>query len=92
MVRAVTEISSFTLAGRQLNVAQSAISRKINLLEDELGEKLFRRVNKKVFFTPAGTVMMRYSDRIFQELQKRIAGDRRPSRTEPGHACDSAAE
>jgi DNA-binding transcriptional LysR family regulator len=69
MVRAVAENSSFTLAGRQLNVAQSAISRKIKLLENELGEKLFRRVNKKVFLTPAGTVMLRYSDRIFQELR-----------------------
>ena len=54
MVRAVAENSSFTVAGRQLHVAQSAVSRKIKLLEDELGEKLFRRVNKKVFLTPAG--------------------------------------
>ena len=53
----------------QLHVAQSAISRKIKLLEDELGEKLFRRVNKKVFLTPAGKVMLRYSDRVFQELR-----------------------
>ena len=50
-------------------MAQSAISRKVKLLEDELGEKLFRRVNKKVFLTPAGKVMLRYSDRIFQELR-----------------------
>jgi DNA-binding transcriptional LysR family regulator len=69
MMRAVAENSSFTLAGRQLHVAQSAISRKIKLLENELGEKLFRRVNKKVFLTPAGKVMVRYSDRIFQELR-----------------------
>ena len=69
MARSVAENSSFTLAGRQLHVAQSAISRKIKLLEDELGEKLFRRVNKKVFLTPAGKVMLRYSDRVFQELR-----------------------
>ena len=69
MLRAVADNSSFTVAGRKLHVAQSAVSRKIKLLEDELGEKLFRRVNKKVFLTPAGKVMLRYSDRVFQELR-----------------------
>ena len=52
-----------------MHVAQSAISRKIKLLENELGEKMFKRVNKKVFLTPAGKVMLRYSNRIFQELR-----------------------
>lgn len=69
MFRAVAENSSFTLAGQQLHVAQSAISRKVRILEEELGEKLFRRVNKRVFLTPAGDTMMRYTHRIFQELR-----------------------
>ena len=69
MFRAVAENSSFTLAGEQLHVAQSAISRKVRILEEELGEKLFRRVNKRVFLTPAGETMMRYTDRVFQELR-----------------------
>ncbi len=69
MLRAVAENSSFTLAGQQLHVAQSAISRKVKLLEDELGEKMFKRVNKRVFLTPAGKVMLRYTNRIFQEIR-----------------------
>ena len=69
MFHAVAENSSFTLAGRQLFVAQSAISRKIRLLEEELGEKLFKRVNKRIFLTPAGEVMLRYARRIFQDLR-----------------------
>ena len=91
MFRAVAENSSFTLAGRHLNVAQSAISRKVKLLEDEFGEKLFRRVNKKVFLTPAGKVMLRYSNRIFQELRNaslEIADLRELNRG----ICESAAE
>ena len=47
MFLAVAENSSFTLAGRQLHVAQSAISRKVGMLEEELGESLFKRVNKR---------------------------------------------
>ncbi|MCX6623062.1 MAG: LysR family transcriptional regulator [Acidobacteria bacterium] len=69
MLRAVAENSSFTMAGQQLHVAQSAISRKVKLLEDELGEKMFKRVNKRVFLTPAGKVMVRYANRIFQEIR-----------------------
>lgn len=42
MFLAVAENLSFTMAGRRLHVAQSAISRKIALLEFELGEKLFK--------------------------------------------------
>ena len=69
MFHAVAENSSFTLAGRQLFVAQSAISRKVRLLEEELGEKLFKRVNKRIFLTPAGEVLLRYARHIFQDLR-----------------------
>jgi DNA-binding transcriptional LysR family regulator len=69
MFNAVAENSSFTLAGQKLYVAQSAISRKIKMLEDELGEKLFRRANKRIFLTPAGETMLRHTRRVFQELK-----------------------
>ena len=69
MFLAVAENSSFTLAGRQLHVAQSAISRKVGMLEEELGESLFKRINKRIYLTPAGEVMLRYSRRVFQDLR-----------------------
>jgi DNA-binding transcriptional LysR family regulator len=69
MFVAVAENLSFTLAGEHLRVAQSAISRKIKLLEDELGEPLFKRVSRRVYLTPAGEVMLRYARRIFQDLR-----------------------
>ena len=69
MFHAVAETSSFTLAGRQLFVAQSAVSRKVRLLEEELGEKLFKRVNKRIFLTSSGEVMLRYTRRVFQDLR-----------------------
>jgi len=69
MLVAVAENSSFTRAGQQLHVAQSAISRKIGMLEQELGEKLFARVNKKVYVTPAGEALLRYARKIFQDLR-----------------------
>ena len=69
MFRAVAEHSSFTVAGRRLGVAQSAVSRQIRLLEEELGERLFKRVNKRVFLTAAGDVMLGSARRVFQELR-----------------------
>lgn len=69
MFLAVAEHSGFTRASEQLYVAQSAISRQIALLEDELGEKLFKRVSKKVYLTPAGETLLRYTRRIFQEIK-----------------------
>jgi DNA-binding transcriptional LysR family regulator len=69
MFHAVAEHSGFTAAGQQLHVAQSAISRKIKLLEEELGDQLFKRVNKKIYLTPSGEVMLRYTRRIFQDLR-----------------------
>lgn len=69
MALAVADNASFTRASQQLYVAQSAISRKIKLLEDELGEPIFKRVNKKVYITPAGETLLRYARRIFQDIR-----------------------
>jgi DNA-binding transcriptional LysR family regulator len=69
MFHAVAERSGFTPASEHLHVAQSAISRKVKLLEQELSEPLFRRANKRVYLTPAGEVMLSYTRRIFQELR-----------------------
>jgi DNA-binding transcriptional LysR family regulator len=69
MAIAVAENASFTRASQQLYVAQSAISRKIKLLEEELGEPIFKRVNKKVYVTPAGETLLRYARRIFLDMR-----------------------
>lgn len=69
MAIAVADNASFTRASQQLYVAQSAISRKIKLLEEELGEPIFKRVNKKVYVTPAGHTLLRYARRIFLDMR-----------------------
>jgi DNA-binding transcriptional LysR family regulator len=45
---------SFTLAAKELNVTQGAISRQIRLLEDYLGKTLFERTTRTINLTPAG--------------------------------------
>jgi LysR family glycine cleavage system transcriptional activator len=45
---------SFTVAVRELNVTQSAISRHVRALEEDLGQMLFVRMHRAVTLTPAG--------------------------------------
>ncbi|MCJ8313729.1 MAG: LysR family transcriptional regulator [Saccharospirillaceae bacterium] len=51
---AVVECSSFTMAGKNLNMTGSAISKQIQNLEKSLSAKLFYRTTRKVTLTEAG--------------------------------------
>lgn len=72
MFVSVAENESFTLASQQLYVAQSAISRKIAMLEDELRVKLFKRVNKRIYLTAEGETFLRYARKVFQNLRDAV--------------------
>ncbi|MFN0067680.1 MAG: LysR family transcriptional regulator [Limisphaerales bacterium] len=50
----VAERRSFTGAGRQAGLTQSAITRQIRGIEDQLGLALFERTTRRVSLTPAG--------------------------------------
>ncbi|WP_136248280.1 LysR substrate-binding domain-containing protein [Halomonas borealis] len=45
---------SFTAAGHELGVTQAAISQRVRLLEDRLGQRLFVRHPRSLSLTPAG--------------------------------------
>jgi DNA-binding transcriptional LysR family regulator len=70
ILRAVAERGSFTGAGRHLHLSQSAVSRQILLLEDELSEPLFLRIGRKVRITPAGEQVLQLSHRIFNDMKE----------------------
>ena len=73
IVQAVAETGSFTGAGRKLHVSQSAVSRHVLLLEDELNEPLFLRVGRRIRITPAGDVLVRLSRRVFGDINETVA-------------------
>jgi DNA-binding transcriptional LysR family regulator len=74
ILRAVAESGSFTSAGRQLHLSQSAVSRQILLLEDELSEQLFLRIGRKIRITPAGATLLRLSERVIDDITETRAG------------------
>ena len=53
----VAQMGGFNRAAAQLHVAQSALSRRIAVLEQEIGISLLVRSRKGVALTPAGTVL-----------------------------------
>jgi DNA-binding transcriptional LysR family regulator len=73
MFRAVAEERSFTRAGRRLHVSQSAVSRQVKLLEDELGESLLHRHGRRVTLTPSGELVLAASNRVIRDLQEVVS-------------------
>ena len=54
---------------RRLHVSQSAVSRQIKLLEDELGGVLVHRRGRRVALTPAGELLLKTANRLFRDIQ-----------------------
>jgi DNA-binding transcriptional LysR family regulator len=73
IIRAIAETGSFTAAGHKLHVSQSAISRQILLLEDELKTPVFLRIGRRIRITPAGESLLQLSHRVFQDLTDTVA-------------------
>jgi DNA-binding transcriptional LysR family regulator len=69
MFRAVAEERSFTRAAERLHVSQSAISRQVKLLEDELGGRLLHRGGKGASLTAPGELLLRLANRIHRDMQ-----------------------
>ena len=64
---------NFRKAAAQINIVQPALSRQIQLLENELGALLFNRGNRAVTLTEAGIFFQKEANRILQDLDKTIA-------------------
>ena len=73
IIRAIADTGSFTAAGEKLHVSQSAISRQILLLEEELGEPVFHRIGRRIRITPAGESLLQLSHRVFRDLQETVS-------------------
>src|SRR3989442_1348397 len=71
-LEAIAEPGSFTACGKKLHVSQSAISRQILLLEEELGEPLFLRVGRQVRMTAAAESLVQLGQRVFLDVRETV--------------------
>ncbi|WP_152044825.1 LysR substrate-binding domain-containing protein [Aureimonas psammosilenae] len=77
---AAARLQSFTAAGAEINLTQSAVSRQIRALEELLGAELFVRERQSVRLTVAGEAYARE----VREALGRIAGATLAFRANPG--------
>src|SRR6478672_1274019 len=81
---AVGEEQHYGRASRRLRVAQRALSRQIQDLEEELGFKLFDRLPRGVKLTAAGKLFLEDARRILQEVSEAAV---RAGRVASGSSC-----
>lgn len=80
---AVGRRMSISLAAQDLCLTQSAVSKQIHALEEQLGVKLLVRGHRSISFTAEGERLFRSADGAVQQLQDvmggiRQAGEQRP--------------
>jgi len=80
----VGEEQNYGRASRRLRVAQPALSRQIQDLEEELGFKVFDRLPRGVKLSAAGTLFLEDARRILQAVSEAIARATRVARGQSG--------
>ena len=77
ILRAVANDGNFKNAARSLFLTQPAVSLQIQNLEKQLKTNLFDRTKKQIELTEAGTLLLRYSNRILAlcEESSRVLDD-----------------
>ncbi len=65
---AVAQAGSFTHAGEELHLSQSAVSRQVSALEDDLSIALFHRHARGLILTEQGELLYQTAQDVFSKL------------------------
>ncbi|MFD0674292.1 LysR family transcriptional regulator [Cohnella sp. GCM10027633] len=68
----VARMQHVTKAAEELHVAQSAVSRQIHRLEEELGVRLFMQRGRNVQLTPVGQLFLRRAESVLADLDRAV--------------------
>lgn len=68
----VARLQHVTKAAEELHVAQSAVSRQIHRLEEELGVRLFKQKGRNVQLTPVGQLFLRRAESLLTDLDRAV--------------------
>src|SRR6202140_4627740 len=66
----IAELGSITRAASHLRLAQPALTRHVQRLEEELGVALFTRANRGVRLTEAGQLLLESATRILRDVER----------------------
>jgi LysR family transcriptional regulator, hydrogen peroxide-inducible genes activator len=67
---AVARTGNFSQAARECRVAQPSLSQQIIKLEEEVGERLFERTQRKALLTPAGSLLLPHAVSILEAARQ----------------------
>ena len=74
---------SFTRAAEELFLTQSALSRQMQTLEEQLGMPLFERRHRQLLLTEAGQMLQATAKAVLDELTQAVAAIRRDEAAQP---------
>ncbi|WP_322907126.1 LysR family transcriptional regulator [Paenibacillus campi] len=66
----INAYGSISAAAENLHLSQPAISRRIGVLEKDLGYELFERIGPKLVLTPAGKVFLKYCISFMADMKE----------------------
>lgn len=66
----VAEIGNITKAANSMHLTQPTLSRQLQDLEKELGQKLFKRGSKNITLTPEGMILRKRAEEIINLVEK----------------------
>jgi LysR family transcriptional regulator, glycine cleavage system transcriptional activator len=69
---AAARLMSFSKAAAELNVTPAAISHQIHALEQDLGVKLFQRLNRSVALTPSARLLLPGLSEAFAQIRASV--------------------
>ena len=75
---AAARMESFAAAAEELSISAAAVSQLIRTVEEQMGRKLFHRVNRRVVLTEAGVEMLPRLTLAFHEIgsvSRELGGD-----------------
>lgn len=79
---AVADAGSFSRAAAALHLSQSSLSRQVQMLEADVGQRLLERTGRGVVLTEAGTAMVAHARGIL-DLMERASADMRERQATP---------
>lgn len=81
----VAKHGSISVAAQAVHIAQPALTRQIQALEDELGTRLFERTTRGVKLTDAGAQLLEDASKLLDDADAARARAQRAGRGESGH-------
>jgi DNA-binding transcriptional LysR family regulator len=66
---AIAQLGGFTRAAERLHRSQPAVSRRISLIEEELGAPLFERVRGRAGLTEAGRAFLPFAETVLSAIE-----------------------